>query len=320
MNAVQRFIRSRVLLLTAAILIIAMCLSVLIQGQSQAALQRTVDENSRGLYDILVRPKQDSSATGALIQPEIASGQGGIGFEQLEKIRAMDGTAVAAPISLVSRVTQNLETPRLDAMDYLGFNAGLVGSATAGNPAGTDAAKWPAAESVLSDQPKTYRLTASAVTSDGASEQTLFTTSAQGSIGKGRLVEERTYGGKSVRIAGPAGETGIKFPAPAGGSEHNLFNLSVALPLAPEVTESVVAVDPAAERALLGSAGDFLAPLEKAPPADARNAGAIGKPLHQGHRDGRAGPGTGLHGRKAQVLGAAHDPVPAGQAQWRTDG
>ena len=84
-------------------------------------------------------------------------------------------------------------------------------------------------------------------------------------------------GGKNVRIAGPEGETGIKFPAPAGGSEHNLFNLSVSLPLAPQVTESVVAVDPVSERALLGSAGDFLAPLEKAPPADARNAGAIGR-------------------------------------------
>ncbi|GAP56215.1 hypothetical protein AHiyo6_27800 [Arthrobacter sp. Hiyo6] len=57
MNAVQRFIKSRVLLLTAAILIVAMCLSVLIQGQSQAALNRTVDGNSRGLYDILVQAK-----------------------------------------------------------------------------------------------------------------------------------------------------------------------------------------------------------------------------------------------------------------------
>ena len=84
-------------------------------------------------------------------------------------------------------------------------------------------------------------------------------------------------GGKSTRIAGPEGETGIKFPAPAGGSEHNLFNLTVALPMAPEVTESVVAVDPVAERALLGPAGDFLAPLEKAPPADARNAEAVGR-------------------------------------------
>ena len=42
-------------------------------------------------------------------------------------------------------MTQNLETPRLEAMDYLGFNAGLVGTATAGQPGGTDPNKWPAA-------------------------------------------------------------------------------------------------------------------------------------------------------------------------------
>ena len=275
MNAVQRFIRSKVLLLTAAILIAAMCLSVLVQGQSQAALNRTVDENSRGLYDVLVQAKAGS---GALMQPEIASGSGGISFEQLESIRDLTGTSVAAPISLVSRVTQNLEAPRLDAMDYLGYNAGLAGTATADQAAGaTPPDKWPAAESVLSDTAKKYRLTASAVSSDGVSEQTLFKSTAEGSLGKAKLVEEQAAGGSSIRIAAPKDETGIKFPDPAGGSEHNLFNLSVSLPLSPEVTESVVAVDPVAERALLGSAGDFLAPLEKAPPADARNAGAIGR-------------------------------------------
>ncbi|HEX9225275.1 MAG TPA: ABC transporter permease, partial [Arthrobacter sp.] len=273
MNAVQRFIRSRVLLLTASILIVAMCLSVLVQGQSQAALNRTVDQNSRGLYDILVQAKTDDN--GGLMQPEIAAGQGGISFEQLDGLRKLSGTSVAAPISLVSRVTQDLESPRLEATDYLGYQAGLAG--TAGDPTATDPSKWPAAESVLTDEPKTYRLTASAVSSDGHSEQTLFKTTAEGSLGKARLIEEEVAGGKNVRIAGPEGETGIKFPAPAGGSEHNLFNLSVSLPLAPQVTESVVAVDPVSERALLGSAGDFLAPLEKAPPADARNAGAIGR-------------------------------------------
>ncbi len=273
MNAVQRFIRSRVLLLTASILIAAMCLSVLVQGQSQAALNRTVDQNSRGLYDVLVQAKAEDN--GGLMQPEIATGQGGVSFEQLETIRKLAGTSVAAPISLVSRVSQNLESPRLEATDYLGYNAGLAG--TAGDPSATDPAKWPAAESVLSDSPKKYRLTASAVSSDGASEQTLFKTTAEGSLGKAKLIEEQVAGGKNVRIAGPEGETGIKFPAPAGGSEHSLFNLSVSLPMAPQVTESVVAVDPVAERALLGEAGDFLAPLEKAPPADARNAAAIGR-------------------------------------------
>jgi hypothetical protein len=273
MNAVQRFIRSRVLLLTASILIAAMCLSVLVQGQSQAALNRTVDQNSRGLYDILVQAK--AADNGGLMQPDIATGQGGISFAQLDSLRKLTGTSVAAPISLVSRVTQNLESPRLEATDYLGFNAGLAG--TAGDPTAIDPSQWPAAESVLPGTPKKYRLTASAVSSDGHTDQTLFKSMAEGSLGQARLVEEQVAGGKNVRIAGADGETGIKFPAPAGGSEHNLFNLSVSLPLAPQITESVVAVDPVSERALLGSAGDFLAPLEQAPPADARNASAIGR-------------------------------------------
>src|SRR6478735_2922482 len=135
MNAVQRFIRSRVLLLTASILIVAMCLSVLVQAKA--------DDN------------------GGLMQPEIATGQGGVSFEQLDAIRKLAGTSVAAPISLVSRVSQNLESPRLDATDYLGYSAGLAG--TAGDPSATDPSKWPAAESVLSDTAKKYRLTASAV-------------------------------------------------------------------------------------------------------------------------------------------------------------
>ena len=181
MNAVQRFIRSKVLLLTAAILIAAMCLSVLVQSQSQAALNRTVDENSRGLYDVLVQAKAPS---GSLMQPEIANGTGGISFEQLEAIRKLSGTSVAAPISLVSRVTQNLESPRLDAMDYLGYNAGLAGTATADQAAGATAPdQWPAAESVLSDESRKYRLTASAVSSDGVSEQTLFKSTAEGTLG-----------------------------------------------------------------------------------------------------------------------------------------
>src|SRR6478736_2244076 len=133
MNAVQRFIRSRVLLLTASILIFAMCLSVLVQTQSQAALNRTVDQNSRGLYDILVQARAGS-----------------------------DGTLM--------------------------------------QPGGTDPSKWPAAQSVLSDTPKKYRLTASATSSDGSSQHTLFKSTAEGTLGKGKLVEQQVEGGNSIQI------------------------------------------------------------------------------------------------------------------------
>ncbi|MFK0071685.1 FtsX-like permease family protein [Arthrobacter woluwensis] len=275
MNAVERFIRSRVLLLTATILIATMALSVLVQSSSQAALVKTVDQNSRGLYDILVQAP--GQGEGKLMQPDIVTGQGGISFDQLDKIRQMDGTAVAAPISLVSRVTQNLEAPQLRAMDYLGYNSGLVGLQQTSTPGSTDGSKWPQAESVLPDKATKYRITASATSSDGVTERQLFSTVGEGTLGKAKVVQTTVAGGKSVQIQAPEGETGIKFPAPAGNSTHTLFNANIALPLAPEISESVVAVDPTAERALLGEAGAFLAPLEKAPPADGRNAGAIGR-------------------------------------------
>ena len=63
----------------------------------------------------------------------------------------------------------------------------------------------------------------------------MFKTTAEGSLGKAKLVEEQVAGGKNVRIRARQGETGIKFPAPAGGSEHTLFDLSVSLPQAPQV-------------------------------------------------------------------------------------
>ncbi|MFJ3956969.1 FtsX-like permease family protein [Arthrobacter sp. NPDC090010] len=275
MNAVERFIRSRVLLLTATVLIVTMALSVLVQSGSQAALVKTVDQNSRGLYDILVQPAGKSD--GSLMQPDIVTGQGGISFDQLEKIRQMSGTSVAAPISLVSRVTQNLEAPQLRAMDFLGYNQGLVGLQQASTPGSTEESKWPAAESVLNDQATKYRITATATSSDGKTERQLFSTTGEGTLGKAKITQTTVAGGKSVQIDAPSGETGIKFPSPAGTSAHTLFNVNIPLPLAPEISESVVAVDPVSEHALLGDAGSFLDNLEKAPPADARNAGAVGR-------------------------------------------
>ena len=164
MNAVQRFIRSRVLLLTASILIVAMCLSVLVQGQSQAALNRTVDQNSRGLYDILVQAKADDN--GGLMQPDIATGQGGISFEQLDTppqaLRHLRGRAhqPGLPRDPEPRVSAagSHRLPRATTPDS---------PAPPVTPRATDPSKWPAAESVLSDTPKKYRLTASAVSSDG---------------------------------------------------------------------------------------------------------------------------------------------------------
>ena len=115
--------RSRSLVLTVAVLIAAMVLSIFVQGRAQAALTRVVDENTRGVYDILVLP--GGTAGDELRQPDFLSGNGGIAASDLDQVRGIDGVSVAAPISLVSKVVQDIEFPQLKATDYVGYNANI---------------------------------------------------------------------------------------------------------------------------------------------------------------------------------------------------
>ncbi|WP_262105155.1 ABC transporter permease [Arthrobacter sp. Marseille-P9274] len=278
MNAAARFLRSRSLVITVVVLVAAMLLSVFIQDRAQSSLGRVVDTNSRGLYDILVLPEGKGGEGQTLKQPDYLSGAGGITNDQLEQIRSLSGIGVAAPVSLVSKVVQDIEFPQLKATDYVGYNENIATYLEQQNiKDATPASEWPEPDSVLSEEPKKYRITAKAVTSDGVEDTVLFETAAEGSLGQAKLQELDVPGGKSLRTVAPEGETGIKFPDPAGGSSHGDFDVTIALPMLPQISETVVAVDPAAEQALLGDAGGFLAPLTEAPSAAGRNAMEVGQ-------------------------------------------
>ncbi|WP_264668324.1 ABC transporter permease [Arthrobacter sp. VKM Ac-2550] len=292
MNAAARFLRSRSLVVTVVVLVAAMLLSVFIQDRAQSSLGQVVDTNSRGLYDILVLPEGKGPDADTLKQPDYVSGTGGITQEQLGQIRGLADVGVAAPISLVSKVVQDIEFPQLKATDYVGYNENIEGYLEQQNI--TDAVpaeEWPEPDSVLSEEPKNYRITAKAVTSNGVSDTVLFETAAEGSLGQAQLEELKVPGGTSLRTVAPEGETGIKFPDPAGGSAHGDFDLTIALPMLPQITETVVAVDPAAEQALLGEAGGFLAPLAKAP-ASGRSAMELGDKFSQQMTPGLFAGGT----------------------------
>nr|WP_312856793.1 ABC transporter permease [Arthrobacter mobilis] len=264
--------------MTVVVLVAAMVLSVFIQARAQIAINDVVDKNARGLYDILVLPEDTGGSGGTLRQPDVVSGTGGITAAELQQIRQVSGVAVAAPISLVSKVVQDAQVPQLKATDYVGYTPNT--QAFIDQQGISDAVpkdQWPAPDSVLSDTPKRYRITAKAETSDGKNTTVLFENSAQGTLGQGEVVTEKVPGGTSVRTVAPDGETGIKFPDPAGGTFHGNFDVSIALPTLPQISETVVAVDPVAEQALLGEAGAFLAPLAKAPGASGRNAEEVGQ-------------------------------------------
>ncbi|MCG2622387.1 ABC transporter permease [Arthrobacter sp. I2-34] len=277
MNPAARFLRSRSLVVTVVVLIASMVLSVFIQERAQVAINDVVDKNARGIYDILVLPKDTEDAGGTLRQPDVLTGTGGITAAELNKVRGVSGVAVAAPISLVSKVIQDAQVPQLKATDYVGYNPNTEAFISQqGISDAAPKAQWPAPDSVLSAEPKRYRITAKAESSDGKNNTVLFENSAQGTLGQAKVVTEKVAGGTSVRTVAPEGETGIKFPDPAGGTFHGNFDATIALPVLPQISETVVAVDPIAEQALLGDAGSFLAPLAKAPDASGRNAEEVG--------------------------------------------
>src|SRR3954452_22459093 len=107
MNPAARFLRSRSLVITVVVLIASMVLSAFIQERAQVAINDVVDKNARGVYDILVLPKDAEDSGGTLRQPDVLTGTGGITAAELNKVREVSGVAVAAPISLVSKVIQD---------------------------------------------------------------------------------------------------------------------------------------------------------------------------------------------------------------------
>ncbi|NKX49783.1 hypothetical protein HER39_04190 [Arthrobacter deserti] len=259
------------------VLIASMVLSVFIQERAQVAINDVVDKNARGVYDILVLPQDTKDSEGTLRQPDVLTGTGGITAPELDKVREVSGVAVAAPISLVSKVVQDAQVPQLKATDYVGYNENTEAFLSQqGISDAVPEAEWPEPDSVLSATPKRYRITAKAESSDGTNSTVLFENSAQGTLGQAKLETEKVPGGTSVRTVAPEGETGIKFPDPAGGTFHGNFDVSIALPTLPQISETVVAADPVAEQALLGDTGAFLAPLAKAPGASGRNAEEVG--------------------------------------------
>ena len=124
--------------------------------------------------------------------------------------------------------------------------------------------------------------------SGGTSQHTLFKSTAEGTLGKGKLVEQQVEGGNSIQIAGPDGrDRGSTSRPRPGGSEHNLFNLSVALPHGSEKSRSPWSPStPSPSVPCWAPPVTSWRPLEKAPPADARECRsgwpAPREPLHHG--------------------------------------
>lgn len=117
-NPLVRISRSRMLSLG---LVLLGATAIAAGGVGEVATVRVaeeVDANWRGAYDILVRPansRLDLETTGGLVEPNFLgfSGTGGIGFRQLEAIRAIPDVELAAPVSVVGLLSYTASAPIL---------------------------------------------------------------------------------------------------------------------------------------------------------------------------------------------------------------
>ncbi|MFC4018212.1 ABC transporter permease [Micromonospora sp. GCM10011542] len=82
---------------------------------SRLAVTGTVERNTRAAYDILVRPKGTRTpleAERGLVRPNYLSGSyGGITLEQYDRVKAVEGVDVAAPIAMLGYSTTSIEMP-----------------------------------------------------------------------------------------------------------------------------------------------------------------------------------------------------------------
>lgn len=227
-----------------------------IQTAAAVALKETLDANWRGAYDIVVTAGSAEGQLEGLLPPNSLAGAERLTLDDLESIRAVAGIEVAAPIG-------EMALPAL-------FGAGA-------------SITIPAGESGAGAEPQSFRVTVSYRTDDGLGERIVSQDTTD-------IVIDET-GRNRPPITPPTGGCNIngfdvdreKYPllyAQCGGFGHEDYVIMTdhgngwgasgslddavhhfSFTSAPATAGRITLVDPAAEQALLGDAGAFLAPL-----------------------------------------------------------
>lgn len=225
---VRRFGRDRALvaiaLLSAAVAITAS--SVAASAQVQLATQ--VNAHWRGIYDILVRPAGSVlglERTNGLVEPNFLGFTGTGGIDRGQ-----------------------LEAIRAISGVEVAAPAAYIGLQT------TDPAAPSVSTTVLPNQPTLYRAMMTITTSDGLTLKVVVRASFRALLGPGASRDQPT-----IVTDVPGQDNGV-LQLPDG---TRVVTMSTNAYL-PSLSSPVLAVDPTAERALLGEAGAFLDPLVEA--------------------------------------------------------
>lgn len=250
-SSMGRVARDRPRLVAVALLALVSLAAAGISATAAERLQSLLDENWRGAYDILVTAGGGRVA-GLLPPNSVASSSEGLTLADVATIRAVSGVEVAAPIG---EVIIPMLAPR---QAQFTLPSGYAGA---------------------DETPQAFRVTVTYLTDDGLGERVISRESFEVVVDETERPAPEpascNYNGFDVTpeqypiIALKCGEAGdrrstIIYPSGSGWSGHDeeedgrlLFPLGDSLLSSTRVT----LVDPAAERALLGEAGDFLEPL-----------------------------------------------------------
>lgn len=250
----HRLTRRTAVLLACLLLSLSMIASSQITSHSGAVVETAVEENWRGHYDLLVTADGElteaAEQTGGLIEQNFASltSEGAITEAQLESVRDMPEVEVAAPLAFVAQFSN----PAFDAT--LGVSlTDWEDSEFFERPRAFEGALT----TYLDDGMQRYRLLSherlilSGVRDHGEEGQdtpTIFLYDIDDIMGCDwcdPLYEQRAAQGDVIA-------------EDAGAQRRMIYETYTVVP---ELHSGMVAVDPAAERLLLGETGHFLDPL-----------------------------------------------------------
>ncbi|MBI2762263.1 MAG: hypothetical protein HYX54_00675 [Chloroflexi bacterium] len=239
-SAPLRLLRRRTALVAVAAVATMAIAASQVATAARVRLSEEIDANWRGAYDVLVRPagaRLDLESTNGLVEPNFVAlaGQGGISAAQVATIRAIPGVEIAAPIAWVGFVTTRVASPTIEIPK-------------------------------VPSKPTLYSATLTVATSDGVSRRLVYEDTLRILLAP----EEKNFQGCPTVISDNVGSAGC------GTSPDGRWTLEVSsLHYPPQLQSPILAVDPDAERALLGASGAFLDPLVKLPNSDGLTVGTV---------------------------------------------
>lgn len=230
---------------TAAALVgVSVVASSMITARSTATIDATLQENWRGAYDLLVTAdgglSATADATGGVIEQNFTAftGTDGISLADLDRVRAVPGVEVAAPLSFIGQLSSPAYGVLVGATDTSGSEGtGFFGSV-----------------------PRAFDVDVELRADDGVREQVLSSAATTIVTARGST--------------GPLAVTTEPLAVSTGTSGDGRWFADVTLPGLPELSSGVVAVDPDAEQRLLGPGAVFLEPLAQFDQLQREGAGA----------------------------------------------